>query len=135
MPGTNVVVRTGPQSTSYHCKPHPGGRIRRRLRHPIMATALHCSCVKDGSLALSAQIEAIPGSMHVVMLAPPSDVRYGEIGAVVKTVGTRVVKSHFCWIISRGVPLPELPGRVRPAPGIPRRDRFSAPPSAASRSA
>lgn len=95
MPGTNVAVRTGPQSTLYHCKPYPGGRIRRHLRHPIMATALHCSCVKDGSPALSAQIEAIPGSIHVVMLAPPSDVRYGEIRAVVKAVGTRVAKSHF----------------------------------------
>ena len=57
----------------------------------IVTTAeLHYGCARKGSPALSAQIEAILGSIQVLALEPPSDVRYGEIRAGLEAAGTPI---------------------------------------------
>ena len=53
----------------------------------ITAAELHYGCARKGSPALSAQIAAILGSIQVLALEQPSDVRYGEIRAGLEAVG------------------------------------------------
>ena len=51
------------------------------------AAELRYGCARKGSPALSAQIEAILGSIQVLALEQPSEVRYGEIRAGLEVAG------------------------------------------------
>ncbi len=56
----------------------------------ITAAELRYGCAKKGSPALSAQIEAILGSLQVLALDKPSEVRYAEIRAGLEAAGTPI---------------------------------------------
>lgn len=56
----------------------------------VTAAELRYGCARTGSPALSAQIEAILGSIQVLALEQPSEVRYGEIRVGLEAAGTPI---------------------------------------------